>query len=47
MGENLLHLSNQIESSVILEGPYRLVLDSNVVMRFESYRQGVVSEGLL
>lgn len=47
MGENLLHLIDQIESSVILEGPYRLVLDSNIIMRLESYRQGVVSEGLL
>lgn len=47
MGENLFHLIDQIESSVILEGPYRLVLDSNIIMRLESYRQGVVSEGLL
>lgn len=47
MGENLFHLIDQIESSVILEGPYRLVLDSNIIMRLESYRQGVISEGLL
>lgn len=47
MVENLFHLIDQIESSVILEGPYRLVLDSNIIMRLESYRQGVISEGLL
>lgn len=45
--QNLLSLFNQIESAVILEGPYRLVLDSNIIMRLESYRQGNVSEGLL
>ncbi|MGU2329654.1 hypothetical protein ACTVWX_08415 [Pseudomonas aeruginosa] len=47
MGKNLLHLIDQIESSVILEGPYRLVIDSNIIMRLELYRQGVISEGLL
>lgn len=47
MGENLFHLLDQVESSVILEGPYRLVLDSNIIMRLESYRQGIISEGLL
>lgn len=45
--QNLFSLLNQIESAVILEGPYRLVLDSNIIMRLESYRQGNVSEGLL
>lgn len=45
--QNLFSLFNQIESAVILEGPYRLVLDSNIIMRLESYRQGNVSEGLL
>jgi len=45
--QNILSLFNQIESAVILEGPYRLVLDSNIIMRLESYRQGNVSEGLL
>ncbi|EPK5159241.1 hypothetical protein I8I59_004654 [Enterobacter cloacae] len=45
--QNLSFLFNQIESAVILEGPYRLVLDSNIIMRLESYRQGNVSEGLL
>lgn len=45
--QNLSSLLNQIESAVILEGPYRLVLDSNIIMRLESYRQGNVSEGLL
>lgn len=45
--QNLSSLLNQIESAVILEGPYRLILDSNIIMRLESYRQGNVSEGLL
>ncbi|KTQ46863.1 hypothetical protein NS31R_20605 [Enterobacter cancerogenus] len=45
--QNLSFLFNQIKSAVILEGPYRLVLDSNIIMRLESYRQGNVSEGLL
>ncbi|MCZ3384921.1 hypothetical protein O3S68_21815 [Kosakonia sp. SOY2] len=45
--QNLLSLFNQIESALILEGPYRLVLDSNIILRLESYRQGNVSEGLL
>lgn len=47
MDENLLHLLDQIESSVILEGPYRLDLGSNIIMRLDSYRKGVISEGLL
>lgn len=47
MGENLFNLLDQVESAVILEGPYRLVLDSNIIMRLEAYRQGVISEGLL
>lgn len=45
--QNLIYLIKQIEHSVILEGPYRLVLDSNIIMRLESYRQGNVAEGLL
>lgn len=45
--QNLSNLFTQIESAVILDGPYRLVLDSNIIMRLESYRQGNVSEGLL
>ncbi|ENF6257880.1 hypothetical protein ABRW01_002822 [Escherichia coli] len=45
--KNLISLLDQIESALILEGPYRLVLDSNIIMRLESYRQGNISEGLL
>ncbi|CAK0693069.1 TPA: hypothetical protein IGA17_004827 [Escherichia coli] len=45
--QNLTSLLNQVESALFLEGPYRLVLDSNIIMRLESYRQGNVSEGLL
>lgn len=47
VSENLFYLAEQLESSVILEGPYRLVLDSNIIMRLESYREGEISEGLL
>lgn len=43
----LLDLTNQIESTMMLRGPYRLVLDSNIVMRLESLRQGKITEGVL
>ncbi|UCV16984.1 hypothetical protein [Quatrionicoccus australiensis] len=43
----LINLTRQIESSTMLRGPYRLVLDSNIVMRLESLRQGKVAEGVL
>lgn len=45
--ENLIMLISQIERSVILRGPYRLVVDSNILMRLESYRTGNITEGLL
>ncbi|CRM45613.1 hypothetical protein [Pseudomonas sp. 24 E 13] len=45
--ENFLTLINQIESSVMLRGPYRLVLDSNIIMRLEEYRDGKINEGIL
>ncbi|MGY4661149.1 hypothetical protein ACVWZ9_001943 [Pseudomonas chlororaphis] len=45
--ENLVTLLDQIESSVMLRGPYRLVLDSNIIMRLEDYRQGKINEGVL
>ncbi len=45
--ENLVILLDQIESSVMLRGPYRLVLDSNIIMRLEDYRQGKINEGVL
>ncbi|AZD05457.1 hypothetical protein C4K26_0016 [Pseudomonas chlororaphis] len=45
--ENSLTLINQIEFSVILRGPYRLVLDSNIIMRLEDYRLGKINEGVL
>lgn len=31
----------------MLRGPYRLVLDSNIIMRLEDYRQGKINEGVL
>ncbi len=43
----LLDLVHQIESAMMLRGPYRLVLDSNIVMRLESLRQGKITEGVL
>lgn len=43
----LIDLTRQIDSSMMLRGPYRLVLDSNIVMRLESLRQGKVTEGVL
>lgn len=43
--ENTLILLNQIEWSVMLRGPYRLVLDSNIIMRLEDYRLGTINEG--
>jgi len=45
--ENLIMLISQIERSVMLRGPYRLVVDSNILMRLESYRSGNITEGLL
>ncbi|WP_454833535.1 hypothetical protein [Pseudomonas lini] len=45
--ENFVTLLDQIESSVMLRGPYRLVLDSNIIMRLEDYRQGKINEGVL
>lgn len=45
--ENLSILITQIQRSVVLRGPYRLVLDSNILMRLESYRLGNITEGLL
>lgn len=45
--ENLVMLISQIERSVMLRGPYRLVVDSNILMRLESYRSGNITEGLL
>lgn len=32
--------------SMALRGPYKFILDSNVVMRFEEFNSGVVKEGL-
>ncbi|MCX4164568.1 hypothetical protein NID80_24050 [Paraburkholderia megapolitana] len=43
----LVDLTHQIESAMMLRGPYRLVLDSNIVMRLESLRQGKITEGVL
>lgn len=44
---SLMDLLVQIERCVALRGPYRLVLDSNILMRLESLRQGKIAEGLL
>lgn len=44
---NLSTLVEQIRSGLVLRGPYRLVLDSNIIMRLESYNIGEVTEGLL
>ncbi|OHY90170.1 hypothetical protein BI375_07945 [Vibrio rotiferianus] len=45
--ENLYILFSQLISSSVLRGPYRLVLDSNIIMRLESYRKGNITEGVL
>lgn len=44
---NLVHLLTQLQLGVRLRAPYRLILDSNIVMRLESLRNGVVAEGIL
>lgn len=45
--ENIFILFEQLTSSVILRGPYRLVVDSNIIMRLESYQNGKITEGAL
>lgn len=45
--KNLNMLFYQFSGSMCLRGPYRLVVDSNIVMRLESYRNGRVTEGVL
>lgn len=45
--KNLYMLLSQLTVSSSLRGPYRLVLDSNIIMRLESYRNGKITEGLL
>ena len=45
--ENVLILFSQLSSSVCLRGPYRLIVDSNIIMRLESYRNGNITEGVL
>jgi hypothetical protein len=44
---NLRMLFDQEFCALALRGPFRLVLDSNVLMRFEDVAGGVTSEGLL
>lgn len=44
---NTFHLFGQLASSVHLRGPYRLIPDSNILMRLESYRNGNITEGVL
>lgn len=45
--ENVRILFSQLSSSVCLRGPYRLIVDSNIIMRLESYRNGNITEGVL
>jgi len=45
--KNVLRLFQQFRDGLFLRRPYRLVLDSNIIMRLESYRRGSTSEGLL
>lgn len=45
--ENLLNLLEQVTRSLVLRGPYRLTIDSNILMRVESYRSGTITEGFL
>jgi hypothetical protein len=44
---NVLMLFTQFTRALSLRGPYRLVLDSNIIMRLESYRNSNVTEGVL
>ncbi|MCW3151727.1 hypothetical protein N8H69_04215 [Achromobacter spanius] len=45
--KNLMMLFDQEFSALALRGPFRLVLDSNVLMRIEDLEKGGVSEGVL
>lgn len=45
--ENTRILFSQLNDSIVLRGPYRLVLDSNIIMRLESYKKGNITEGVL
>ena len=45
--ENITILFSQLIESSVLRGPYRLILDSNIIMRLESYKKGNTSEGVL
>jgi hypothetical protein len=44
---NLMMLFDQEFSGLSLRGPFRLVLDSNVLMRIEDIEKGATSEGVL
>ena len=45
--KNVVLLFDQFYEAAVLRKPYRLVLDSNIIIQLENYREDSVSEGLL